>query len=74
MSKLAIQVFKVVYHSELNGKQDQGFGVQQDLVAAASGDAATLTAVLVAAGKGPKAGRVLVFDSIQPFSAGTFLS
>ena len=69
-----INVYKVICHAELNGKQDQGFGVQQYLVAAASGDAVTLTAVLVGAGQGPRPGRVLVFDSIANAGVGTYLS
>lgn len=71
---MAINVYKVVYHAELNGRQDQGYGVNQDLVAAASGDAVTLSAVIIAAGRGPRPGCVLVFDSIANASLGTFLS
>jgi hypothetical protein len=70
---MSISVFKVLYHFELAGKQHAS-GVHQDHIAAAAGDPTTLSAVLVAAGKGAPAGHVLVFESIANSGAGSYLS
>jgi hypothetical protein len=59
------QFFTVRYHYEISGKKASQFGEErQDHVAAASGDAATVAAVLAANGKGAPSGTVLVIDSI----------
>ena len=64
---MSISIFKVVYHyshTAYGGKLHEELGFRQDYIGAASGDSATLSAVLVSNGKAAPAGSVIVFDSI----------
>jgi hypothetical protein len=71
--------FTVRYHYEAGaygGKKVATVGGEerQDHVAAAAGDMATVTAVLVANGRGAPPGAVLVIDSIGNAGPGSFLT
>lgn len=73
------QTFTVRYHYELGaygGKKVATIGGEerQDHVAAAAVDAATITAVLNANGRGAPPGAVLVIDSIGNAGPGSFLT
>jgi hypothetical protein len=71
---MGINIYKVIYHAEVGGKELQGFGIRQEHIAAASGDPATLQAVLASNGKDVPAGATIKFDSIANSGAGVYLS
>jgi hypothetical protein len=73
------QAYTVRYHYEAGaygGKKVATIGGEerQDHVIAATGDAATITAVLNANGRGAPAGAVLVIDSIGNAGPSSFLT
>ncbi len=71
---MAINIYKVIYHAEASGKAHGPFGFRQEHIAAASGDPATLQAVLASNGKDVPAGTVIKFDSIANSGSGSALT
>lgn len=60
----SVDLFRVNYHAEINGKVNPTFGFRQRQIACVNQNPDKLTAILVNAGEGPPPGHVLVLDSI----------